>query len=136
MVLQSITEYNSYSFIRHFHVFLCLCLTPCICHCICLSYLNNDFHAFPKVATLPDTEPIASEARDIKIHQRGGRGPFRLSIKDAMDIMITTPKKPLRIPSEMEVAPHHTVFTLISLFTLFILFKLLYNSSVYAYINC
>ena len=41
----------------------------CICHCICLSYLYNDFHAFPKVATLPDTEPTACQARDAKMHK-------------------------------------------------------------------
>ena len=35
-----------------------------------------EVHAFPKVATLPDTEPIAAEARDIKMHLRypGGGG--------------------------------------------------------------
>ena len=44
----------------------------CPCHCICLPQLYYDF---PKVTTLPDTEPIASKARDIKMHQRwGGRG--------------------------------------------------------------
>ena len=39
---------------------------------VCLPYLYYDFHAFPKVATLPDTEPIASQARDIKMHQGWG----------------------------------------------------------------
>ena len=29
----------------------------------------HDFHAFPKVATLPDTETIASQAEDIKMRQ-------------------------------------------------------------------
>ena len=76
-------QMDSYSFILNFLVFfcLCLCLTPCICHFICLSYLYYDFHEFPKVATLPDTEPIAW---DIKMHQgwqgrhsASGGGHFR-----------------------------------------------------------
>ena len=39
MALQSITEFNRYSFTLNFLVFvcLCLCLTTCICNCICLS---------------------------------------------------------------------------------------------------
>ena len=28
-----------------------------------------DVHAFPKVATLPDTEPTACQARDAKMHK-------------------------------------------------------------------
>ena len=33
-----------------------------------------DVHAFPKVATLPDTEPTACQAGDSKMHRRYLRG--------------------------------------------------------------
>ena len=69
MALQSITEFNSYSFILHFLVFACLCL--CLSPCICIYCIYYAFHAFPKVATLPDTEPTACPAGDeMKQHFR------------------------------------------------------------------
>ena len=80
MALQTIIEFNSYSFILHFLVFV----LPHVYHCICLSCLYYDFHAFSKVATLPDTDLVASEARDTEIHQgykRGG-GSFSLCVSD------------------------------------------------------
>ena len=62
------SPHNIYFLILHFLVFVFV-----LPHVFVIVF---DFHAFPKVATLPDTKPIASKAQDIKMHQRwgGGRG--------------------------------------------------------------
>ena len=65
MVLQLITEFNSYSLFSDTLVFvyLCLCLCPCLSPCICLVYLYYGFHdIFPKFSLASTHSPNISRS--------------------------------------------------------------------------
>ena len=72
---------------------------------------------------------MVSELNSLKINSGWGKTSFG---GEASSVLQEVRIVCLEIPSEMEVAPHYTLLTLMKLFTLFILLKLLYTATTLA----